>query len=51
MVNEGEVLKVHKITLSKQDMENFENEMSMLMTPRTFSSAAMPVMITPFVIL
>ena len=46
LINEGEFLEIYKITLSKEDMIDMENEMTTLLISRRFSSAAMPVMIT-----
>ena len=45
MINEGKFLEMHQISLSKEDMANMENEMSMLLISRRFNSATMPVMI------
>ena len=51
MINEGKFLEMYQISLSKEDMVNMENEMSMLLISRRFNSAAMPVMITHMYIL
>ena len=46
MINKGKFLEMHQISLSKEDMENMENEISMLLISQRFNSATMPVMIT-----
>ena len=46
MVNEGKFLEMHQITITKEDMENMEKELSTLLMTQKLHSATLPVIHT-----